>query len=214
MRTPIAHSARKNYPPQTYEAHVRGVCERAGKYAAEAECYSVKANGILSAIVRDSALLHDLGKLEDGTRAFCVSRAEGGGICLWTIPTPEAPPCRRWGAAVPQCWYTPITRVSPICRRNLQQEDAPYSEMGMPRCAQRRMLRCLHCFGSMKRFFPGSQTKKCRRMTGTRRCSSVWRFPVLRMPTTATRPRHSGRLKKPCGAAPAGTARCAGPLCV
>ena len=65
MRTPIAHSARKNYPPQTYEAHVRGVCERAGKYAAEAESYSVKDNGILSAIVRDSALLHDLGKLEE-----------------------------------------------------------------------------------------------------------------------------------------------------
>lgn len=65
MRTPLAHSARKKYPPQTYEAHVRGVCERAGKYAAEAECYSVKANGILSAIVRDSALLHDLGKLEE-----------------------------------------------------------------------------------------------------------------------------------------------------
>lgn len=65
MRTPLAHSARKNYPPQTYEAHVRGVCERAGKYAAEAECYSVKANGILSAIVRDSALLHDLGELEE-----------------------------------------------------------------------------------------------------------------------------------------------------
>lgn len=65
MRTPLAHSARKNYPPQTYEAHVRGVCERAGKYAAEAECYSVKANGILSAIVRDSALLRDLGKLEE-----------------------------------------------------------------------------------------------------------------------------------------------------
>ena len=65
MRTPLAHSARKKYPPQTYEAHVRGVCERAGEYAAEAECYSVKANGILSAIVRDSALLHDLGKLEE-----------------------------------------------------------------------------------------------------------------------------------------------------
>ncbi|MEI3072495.1 MAG: DEAD/DEAH box helicase [Oscillospiraceae bacterium] len=65
MRTPLAHSARKKYPPQTYEAHVRGVCERAGKYAAEAECYSVKANGILSTIVRDSALLHDLGKLEE-----------------------------------------------------------------------------------------------------------------------------------------------------
>lgn len=75
MRTPIAHSARKNYPPQTYEAHVRGVCERAGKYAAEAECYSVKANGILSAIVRDSALLHDLGKLEERNQSVLCEQS-------------------------------------------------------------------------------------------------------------------------------------------
>ncbi len=75
MRTPIAHSARKNYPLQTYEAHVRGVCERAGKYAAEAECYSVKANGILSAIVRDSALLHDLGKLEERNQSVLCEQS-------------------------------------------------------------------------------------------------------------------------------------------
>lgn len=75
MRTPIAHSARKKYPPQTYEAHVRGVCERAGKYAAEAECYSVKANGILSAIVRDSALLHDLGKLEERNQSVLCEQS-------------------------------------------------------------------------------------------------------------------------------------------
>lgn len=75
MRTPIAHSARKNYPPQTYEAHVRGVCERAGKYAAEAECYSVKANGILSTIVRDSALLHDLGKLEERNQSVLCEQS-------------------------------------------------------------------------------------------------------------------------------------------
>ena len=75
MRTPLAHSARKNYPPQTYEAHVRGVCERAGKYAAEAECYSVKANGILSAIVRDSALLHDLGKLEERNQSVLCEQS-------------------------------------------------------------------------------------------------------------------------------------------
>lgn len=75
MRTPIAHSARKNYPPQTYEAHVRGLCERAGKYAAEAECYSVKANGILSAIVRDSALLHDLGKLEERNQSVLCEQS-------------------------------------------------------------------------------------------------------------------------------------------
>lgn len=75
MRTPLAHSARKKYPPQTYEAHVRGVCERAGKYAAEAECYSVKANGILSAIVRDSALLHDLGKLEERNQSVLCEQS-------------------------------------------------------------------------------------------------------------------------------------------
>lgn len=75
MRMPLAHSARKNYPPQTYEAHVRGVCERAGKYAAEAECYSVKANGILSTIVRDSALLHDLGKLEERNQSVLCEQS-------------------------------------------------------------------------------------------------------------------------------------------
>ena len=75
MRTPLAHSARKNYPPQTYEAHVRGVCERTGKYAAEAECYSVKANGILSTIVRDSALLHDLGKLEERNQSVLCEQS-------------------------------------------------------------------------------------------------------------------------------------------
>ena len=75
MRTPLAHRARKNYPPQTYEAHVRGVCERAGKYAAEAECYSVKANGILSTIVRDSALLHDLGKLEERNQSVLCEQS-------------------------------------------------------------------------------------------------------------------------------------------
>lgn len=75
MRTPLAHSARKKYPPQTYEAHVRGVCERAGEYAAEAECYSVKANGILSTIVRDSALLHDLGKLEERNQSVLCEQS-------------------------------------------------------------------------------------------------------------------------------------------
>lgn len=75
MRTPLAHSARKNYPPQTYKAHVRGVCERAGKYAAEAECYSAKANGILSTIVRDSALLHDLGKLEERNQSVLCEQS-------------------------------------------------------------------------------------------------------------------------------------------
>ncbi len=61
----LAHSAQNDCPVQTYVAHVRGVCERAAQYAAEAECYAVKTDGALSAIVQKSARLHDLGKLDD-----------------------------------------------------------------------------------------------------------------------------------------------------
>ena len=51
------------------------VSAKAGKYAAEAECYSVKANGILSTIVRDSALLHDLGKLEERNQSVLCEQS-------------------------------------------------------------------------------------------------------------------------------------------
>ena len=62
----FAHSSRGDSPAQTYEAHIRGVCERALKYASEAACYSSSATAeMLSKIVRESAVLHDLGKLDD-----------------------------------------------------------------------------------------------------------------------------------------------------
>ncbi len=60
----LAHSAKNGAPAQTYEAHIRGVSEKAARYAKEAENYAADRSGALSAIVGKSALLHDLGKLD------------------------------------------------------------------------------------------------------------------------------------------------------
>ena len=65
MNEYLAHSAKEECPPQTYEAHVTGVMEKAVRYAAEAEHYEVKSNGELIKIVQESAWLHDLGKLNE-----------------------------------------------------------------------------------------------------------------------------------------------------
>lgn len=60
----LAHSAKDGASAQTYEAHIRGVSEKAARYAKEAEYYAVNRSGILSAVIEKSALLHDLGKLD------------------------------------------------------------------------------------------------------------------------------------------------------
>ncbi len=41
----LAHSAKEDCPPQSYEAHVKGVFLRAVKYAGEAESYALKCRG-------------------------------------------------------------------------------------------------------------------------------------------------------------------------
>lgn len=65
METFIAHSAQNGHSAQTYEAHIRGVLKKALKYAMETEQYSKKATGMLTSVVKDGAVLHDLGKLDD-----------------------------------------------------------------------------------------------------------------------------------------------------
>ncbi len=65
MNVLIAHSAQNDSSAQTYEDHIRGVSERASRYAKEADYYAANKDGILSAVVQKSALLHDLGKLDD-----------------------------------------------------------------------------------------------------------------------------------------------------
>lgn len=65
MDVMLAHSAKGGASAQTYEAHIRGVYERAVRYAKEAEHYAVNSSGELSAVVEKSALLHDLGKLDE-----------------------------------------------------------------------------------------------------------------------------------------------------
>lgn len=65
METFLAHSARNNCPAQPYEAHIRGVYKNATQFAAEAERYVAISRGALTAVVQKSALLHDLGKLDE-----------------------------------------------------------------------------------------------------------------------------------------------------
>ena len=61
----LAHSAKKGCPGQTYADHIQGVFTGAVQYAREAERYAVCSNGRLVDIVRQSAPLHDLGKLAE-----------------------------------------------------------------------------------------------------------------------------------------------------
>lgn len=61
----LAHSAKDGASAQTYEAHIRGVFEKATRYAQEAGCYAVNKSNALSTVVKKSALLHDLGKLDE-----------------------------------------------------------------------------------------------------------------------------------------------------
>lgn len=65
----LAHSAKAGFPAQTYQTHIENVLERAQRYAKEAGRYSSKARDILLAAVRNSALLHDLGKLHAKNQA-------------------------------------------------------------------------------------------------------------------------------------------------
>lgn len=65
MKMMLAHSAKDGATAQTYEAHVRGVYARATRYAKEAEDYAASCSTALSSVVGESALLHDLGKLDE-----------------------------------------------------------------------------------------------------------------------------------------------------
>ena len=89
----LAHSAKDGASAQSYEAHIRGVSEKAARYAKEAECYAVSGSGSLSAVMEKSALLHDLGKLDaqnqdvlrstDGRqRHLPVNHADAGSAAL------------------------------------------------------------------------------------------------------------------------------------
>lgn len=77
MEAFLAHSFRDGCPPQTYEAHIRGVYTKASAYAADAEQYAAKAKDILTEIVQESALMHDLGKLDDENQNVLHSSDRG-----------------------------------------------------------------------------------------------------------------------------------------
>lgn len=74
METFLAHSAKNGYLAQTYEAHIRGVYEKAVKYASEVERNAARAKGKLTKVVHDSAILHDLGKLDGENQKILHAR--------------------------------------------------------------------------------------------------------------------------------------------
>ena len=75
--TYLAPSARDGRPAQTYRDHVVGVLQKAERYASEAGYYCKKSGETLLSVVRASALLHDLGKLDEENQA--VLHQEDGG---------------------------------------------------------------------------------------------------------------------------------------
>lgn len=69
MEIYLAHSTKGDCPPQSYADHIKGVYRRASKYADEAGAYAARSQGQFEEIVKQSALLHDLGKLDDSNQA-------------------------------------------------------------------------------------------------------------------------------------------------
>lgn len=72
----LAHSKKGACPPQSYKDHIDGVYHRASKYAEDADNYATKCKGQLRESVGRSALLHDLGKLDDDNQ---VALQDGSG---------------------------------------------------------------------------------------------------------------------------------------
>ncbi|MBM3880276.1 MAG: hypothetical protein FJ387_11255, partial [Verrucomicrobia bacterium] len=63
--TPLAHSARRGAPEQTYRDHVANVRRFASKFAREAAAHSEKWREPFQAVVDLAAAYHDLGKLDE-----------------------------------------------------------------------------------------------------------------------------------------------------
>ncbi|MEW6161468.1 MAG: CRISPR-associated endonuclease Cas3'', partial [Verrucomicrobiota bacterium] len=63
--TPLAHSARRGAPEQSYRDHVANVRRFASKFAREAAAHSDKWRGSFQAVIELAAAYHDLGKLDE-----------------------------------------------------------------------------------------------------------------------------------------------------
>ena len=61
----LAHSAKNNFPAQTYKSHIEGVVNLSTDFVNEVAQYAPKFAEDLKQCVTDSAKLHDLGKLDD-----------------------------------------------------------------------------------------------------------------------------------------------------
>lgn len=65
MKEFFAHSAKEGHSPQTYKEHISNVYQESDKYAKAIEQYASKNMDVFQTVIHQSALLHDLGKLDD-----------------------------------------------------------------------------------------------------------------------------------------------------
>lgn len=89
----LAHSARHDCPPQTYQRHVEGVYALADQYARAAAAFARKDGAPLVDIVCAAADGHDIGKLDDANqrvlhqaqdaRRLPVHHQDAGAALLW-----------------------------------------------------------------------------------------------------------------------------------
>lgn len=96
---PLAHSPKKDVPPQTYNVHIANVVERA---TGNAKCAAKFYNGKRERFIRDvesAALFHDLGKLDERNQAvlrginkgrLCVPHEDAGVAHLLNLGLREA----------------------------------------------------------------------------------------------------------------------------
>ncbi|NCB43664.1 MAG: CRISPR-associated endonuclease Cas3'' [Clostridia bacterium] len=74
---PLAHSAKKNKPPQSYEDHVVGVVSESRENWKKMCCFVSEArHSLLESTLIRAAYLHDLGKLDEKNQAVLLNSSE------------------------------------------------------------------------------------------------------------------------------------------
>ena len=92
----LAHSAREEIPAQTYLAHVRHVRDASQLYASTVQPYAKLDGALLCDCIAESAIFHDLGKLDSQNQAVLhsqskeahlkVNHADAGAALLKQVP--------------------------------------------------------------------------------------------------------------------------------
>lgn len=196
MEAFLAHSSRDGCPPQTYEAHIRGVYAKASAYVAGVEQYTAKAKDILTEIVQKSALMHDLGKLDDenqnvlhssdrGKRHLPINHVDAGSAALKSQDSQDS----LYAALMV---YSHHRGLPDLETESLREEAIFRDEHAEVRKRTDETLDELLRRHEM--IFGLKLSKKRSHMTVIKMFFSVWRFLVSLMLTTAILLSHTDKL--------------------